>query len=81
MTLAGPARSADSELNRLYRERRRLASAANGSGLPAMRAWAKLEALEERLRRIDPDGDWHWEGDNWDGLGWQVRRPDKGASA
>ncbi len=63
------------EINKLYRERRKAASAANESGSTAYRGWADLERIENELRRRDPDGDWVYEGNLLDGLGWRVRRP------
>lgn len=56
-----PARHADPEIQALYVARRKAATAANGSGMSAMRGWAELESVESQLRSVDPDGDWRFE--------------------
>lgn len=71
------ARHADPAVNELYKERRKLATQADGSGLSAMRAWARLEALEGRLRTLAPSGEWRHESRDIGGTGrWQVKLPD-----
>lgn len=69
------ARSSDPAIDALYRKRRRAASEADGSGMKATKGWAELEATQAILEQLDPDGDWRYEGNRYDGLGWQVRRP------
>lgn len=70
------ARHPDPQINDLYKERRKQSTKADGSGLPAMRAWSRLEVIEAQLRRLDPEGDWRFEGrgpeTNWR---WAVRKP------
>jgi hypothetical protein len=68
------ARHADPEINKLYRARRKAAEAANGSGWSASRGWADMDRIEATLREVDPDGDWRYEGNHYDGLGWRVVR-------
>jgi hypothetical protein len=63
------------DINALYAQRRKWADAALGSGWTAIEGWAQMEDIENRLRDIDPDGDWRYEGNDLDGKGWQVRRP------
>ena len=76
-----PARTSVPEARALLADRRRLARRANGSGFPAMRAWAELEVVESQLRRLDPDGEWRTECDLWDGKGWRVTVPSPEAAA
>lgn len=67
------ARHPDPAINKLYRERRKAARAAD-DGRSAARGWATLERIEAELRAVDPDGDWRHEGDRYDGRGWRVNR-------
>jgi len=69
------AQSDDPALNSLYKSRRFAAERADGSGSGAMRAWGELEQIERSLDALDPQGDWRWEGNHYDGEGWKVRRP------
>ena len=66
------ARHADPEINKLYRERRKAAEAADGSGYTASKGWVSLESIEAQLRKVDPDGDWRREGNLLDGRGWHL---------
>jgi hypothetical protein len=76
---SGPARSDDPELDDLYAQRRAAAETADAPGQMGA-GWAKLEAIEAELRQRDPDGDWQYEGNRWDGRGWTVRRPVRGVA-
>jgi hypothetical protein len=69
------AKHTDPEINKLYKARRKAATAADGSGHKAMLGWLDLEAIEKSLREIDPDGDWRYESNRYDGNGWNVERP------
>jgi hypothetical protein len=73
----GVARHPDPEVDALYRARRRAARDADESGWRGVDGWASLERVEARLREVDPDGDWRYEGDRYDGHGWVVRRPEE----
>jgi hypothetical protein len=66
----------DPAINKLYRARRKAATAADGSGYKASRGWAELEQIQTQLRELDPEGDWRLEGNYYDGLGWRVKRPE-----
>ena len=70
----GPARHNNPRLDALYADRRDAAERADDPGQYGA-GWARLEAIEAELKAVDPDGDWRYEGNHWDGLGWQVRRP------
>jgi hypothetical protein len=65
----------DPQINSLYKARRKAAERSNTSGHVGIEGWLTLEQVENQLNIVDPDGDWRYEGDNWDGQGWQVRRP------
>lgn len=67
-------RMSPAELKKLYRQRRRYASAAMGSGLKAMQAWGALESIERTLANVDPDGDWRYESYNFTTGGWDINR-------
>jgi hypothetical protein len=69
------ARHPDREIDALYRARRKAARSSSESGLKGIRGWDDLERVERQLREIDPDGDWRYEGDRWDGRGYRVDRP------
>jgi len=69
------ARHADPEINALYVARREAASRSNESGYKGIKGWADLEAIQAKLSTLDPEGDWYFEGDRWDGRGWRVSRP------
>jgi hypothetical protein len=71
------ARHADPAINKLYIARREAAEAADGSGFPAIDGWTDLEAIGRKLAEVDPDGDWYYEGNAYDGLGWRVFRPEE----
>ena len=68
------AKHEDPEIDKLYRARRKAAEAADGSGFKAVDGWRSLESIQAELQRVDPDGDWYYEGNRYDGLGWRVRR-------
>ena len=65
----------DPEINTLYIARRKAAEAADGSGYSASKGWADLESIGRQLAAVDPDGDWYYEGNHYDGQGWRVFRP------
>lgn len=69
------ARSDDPALDSLYKSRRHAAERSNESGYKGMAGWAELEQIERSLHKLDPEGDWRYEGDDYDGKGWRVRRP------
>jgi hypothetical protein len=71
----GQATHPDPEINKLYKARRKAAEGADGSGFSAMKGWDELERIARELTKLDPDGDWRYEGNRYDGRGWQVRRP------
>lgn len=70
------ARHADPAIDKLYRARRKAAMASDESGWKGIEGWESLEQIEAELRKIDPDGDWRYEGNRYDGQGWTVRRPE-----
>jgi hypothetical protein len=70
----GAASHSDPAINKLYRERRKAAEAADESGFKGMRGWDDLAKVESELRKVDPDGDWRFEGNRHDGRGWRVER-------
>jgi len=72
----GKAVHSDPEINALYKARRKAAEDADTPGWKGMNGWARLEQIQRQLERLDPDGDWYYEGNLYDGQGWQVRRPD-----
>lgn len=62
------------DINALYKRRRQAADASNTPGWKGIQGWAQLEDIEDRLRELDPDGDWQREGYSYPD-GWQVQRP------
>lgn len=70
------ASHADPAINALYKARRKAADRADRSGFVGIDGWAKLEATEDKLRALDPDGDWRYEARDYDThpFAWTVKR-------
>lgn len=70
------ARHPDPEINKLYKARRKACLEADWAGTSYKRSngWASSEAIAAELTRLDPKGDWYFEGDRHDGRGWRVER-------
>jgi hypothetical protein len=68
----------DPAIDRLYRQRRQAALEADWGATSYKRSggWADLETIQAQLALLDPLGDWYYEGDQHDGHGWVVRRPE-----
>ena len=75
------AKHPDPEINKLYKARREAATAADYGGTSYKRSqgWVTSEQIADQLRKLDPDGDWYYEGFNYDTMRWEVnRRPEGG---
>jgi hypothetical protein len=72
------ARHTDPAINRLMRQRRQACEAADSDSGRSARGWRDSEVISSQLHELDPDGDWYYEGNLYDGHGWVVRRPTSG---
>ena len=75
--VAVAAKHSDPEINKLYKARRKAATEGDWGGTSYKRTSgiASLEQIENELRKRDPEGDWHFEGFNYDSMRWEVNRP------